>query len=353
MGITFELMTISQHVQISRSAKTNSTKSQVSFKYLINDCNPDEIDVTSLIAGLSQTSKSISSNYFYDELGSQLFEQITDLPEYYPTRTESLILQKYAAEIVSLTGECELVELGSGSSTKTRILLDAYGDRNLPLKYIPIDISSSILETSSKQLAIDYRGLEIYGMIGTYEMALKHLPISTLPTRMISFLGSTLGNFNPDEYDAFCDRIANVLQPGEYFLLGVDLQKPLNVLEAAYNDSLGVTAAFNLNLLSHLNHRFEANFDLSQFEHLAFYHKEQHQIEMHLRSLSNQNVYFKSLAMSVDLKIGETIRTEISRKFNLKHLAKDLEKRGFRPIKSWSDSNHWYGLALFQILPLH
>jgi L-histidine Nalpha-methyltransferase len=308
-----------------------------------------------MIDGLNGHPKSLPSKYFYDDLGSELFELITELPEYYPTRTEAAILQNFAAEIAATTGACELVELGSGSSTKTRILLDAFRDRNFPLRYLPIDISGSILESSAIDLLVDYPTLEIHGFVSTYETALKHLPQSQLPTRMVSFLGSTLGNFDPDQYAAFCDRIATVLQPGEYFLLGIDLQKSKKVLEAAYNDASGVTAEFNLNLLQHLNDKFGSNFDPDQFEHLAFYNQEQHQIEMHLRSRSQQTVKLplkESASLCIDFACGETILTEISRKFNLKQLSQDLETRGFRHIKSWTDPNHWYGLLLCQILPL-
>ncbi|MEE3717889.1 L-histidine N(alpha)-methyltransferase [Tumidithrix elongata RA019] len=334
------------------TVRLSSRQSRLNLKHLTapKDIHHDfGIDV---VEGLNKFPKSIPSKYFYDQLGSELFERICDLDEYYPTRTETAILQSYAAEIAAITGECELIELGSGSSTKTRILLDAYRDRGDRLRYVPIDISGSILSNSAIALLSDYPTLAIDGFVGTYELGLQHLPQPHLPTRLLCFLGSTLGNFSPDECDVFCDRLAGVLQAGEYLLLGIDLQKSKSVLEAAYNDRLGVTAAFNLNLLRHLNYKFEGDFDLTRFEHAAFYNQEQHQIEMYLRSLGRQRVNLRSLDLSIDLEPNETMLTEISRKFNLKHLARDLESKGFRHIRSWTDPNHWYGLVLCQILPL-
>ncbi|MCL6750149.1 L-histidine N(alpha)-methyltransferase, partial [Nostoc sp. CCCryo 231-06] len=223
-----------------------------------------------VVKGLTQTSKSLPPCYFYDDRGSELFEQICDLPEYYLTRTETTILQQYAGEIAKITGACELVELGSGSSTKTRILLNAYQQLDYPLHYLPIDVCAGILESSAKQLLTDYPLLQVYALAGTYELALAKLLPTQLPSRMICFIGSSLGNLTPGECDVFFSEITEALQVGEYFLLGIDLRKPKQILEPAYNDSQGVTAAFNLNMLEHLNQRFEGNFDTTQFEHWAF-----------------------------------------------------------------------------------
>ncbi len=302
-----------------------------------------------VINGLTQTPKTLPPKYFYDDHGSLLFEKICELPEYYVTRTETQILQNYASEIAHLTGPCELVELGSGSSTKTRILLDAYQELGHPLHYLPIDISGGILEQSAHSLLKEYPTLHIHGIVSTYETALKHLNPSPLPNRMIGFIGSTLGNLKPEDCHTFFAHVVEALQPGDYFLLGVDLHKSKSILEPAYDDSQGVTAAFNLNMLRHLNRLFSGNFDLSQFEHLAFYNEKEHQIEMHLKSLKNQTVELKTLNLTVEFQEGETIHTEISRKFQFEQIQAELKTLGLVSLKNWTDQNQWFGLMLCQL----
>jgi L-histidine Nalpha-methyltransferase len=297
---------------------------------------------------LTQTPKSLPPRYFYDDRGSQLFEQICELPEYYLTRTETAILQACAGEIAQFTGACELVELGSGSSTKTRILLDAYQQMEYPLRYMPIDVSAGILESSARQLLMDYPSLTIHALVSTYELALQKMPPTQLASRMLCFIGSSLGNLTPGECDRFFSQVANTLELGEYFLLGIDLQKPKHLLEAAYNDSAGVTVAFNLNMLHHLNWRFEGNFDVSRFEHLAFYNQSQSQIEIYLRSLAAQTVELRSLDLTVKLQPDEPILTEISRKFDLALLQQDLRDRGLVPMQLWTDEKQWFGVLLCQ-----
>lgn len=299
--------------------------------------------------GLTQTPKTLPPKYFYDDHGSLLFEKICELPEYYVTRTETQILQNYASEIAHLTGPCEIVELGSGSSTKTRILLDAYQELGHPLHYLPIDISGGILEQSARSLLTEYPTLHIHGIVSTYETALKHLNPSPLPARMIGFIGSTLGNLKPEDCHAFFAHVVDALQPGDYFLLGVDLHKSKSILEPAYDDSQGVTAEFNLNMLRHLNRLFAGNFDLSQFEHLAFYNEKEHQIEMHLKSLKNQIVELKTLNLTVEFQEGETIHTEISRKFQFEQIQAELKTLGLVSLKNWTDENQWFGLMLCQL----
>ena len=305
-----------------------------------------------VIQGLTETLKSLPPRYFYDDRGSKLFEQICELPEYYPTRTETQILRQYGSEISQITGACELVELGSGSSTKTRLLLDAYEANAYPLRYVPIDVSAGILESSAQQLLFDYPSLQVHGLVGTYELALQQLTPTQLPTRMILFLGSTVGNLARQECDIFFSQITAALDVGEYFLLGVDLQKPKHLLEAAYNDSQGVTAEFNLNMLEHLNRRFQGNFDTQLFEHWAFYNDQLHQIEMHLRSLKAQTVRLETLDLTVQFEANETIRTEISRKFDLSIIQEELQAKGLKPTKVWTDPKQWFGLILCQLQPL-
>ncbi len=305
-------------------------------------------DIQAVIQGLSAQPKSLPPRFFYDDRGSRLFEQICQLPEYYLTRTETQIFQTCADAIAQITGACELVELGSGSSTKTRLLLDAYQRANLPLRYVPIDVSAGILKDSAHQLLADYATLKIYGMVGTYEQALHALMPSTLPSRLIAFIGSTLGNLLPDECDQFLAHIAEALEPGDYFLLGIDLQKSIDVLEAAYNDSQGITAAFNLNMLHHLNQKFAANFDGTQFEHVAFYNTALNQIEMHLKSLTHQEVHFSAPNFSVSFEAGETIHSEVSRKFDLQQMQQQLRSHGLATVKVWTDPQEWFGVILAQ-----
>lgn len=327
--------------------------SRLSLECLINgiDTNSHKASNSEVMVGLTKYPKSIASKYFYDDLGSELFERICELPEYYPTRTEMAILQMYAPEIAAIAGSCELVELGSGSAIKTRILLDAYESLNYPLRYIPIDISAGILETSAFDLLNDYPTLEVHGLVGTYELALQRLHSFNpqhLSKRMLIFLGSTLGNLNSQECDRFFEQITGALNSGDYFLLGIDLHKSKSLLEPAYNDAQGVTAQFNLNMLRHLNYRFDGNFDLSQFKHQAIYNDYQQQIEMYLQSQVSQTVTLRSLNLTIYLEAGEKILTEISRKFDLSRLERDLSSKGLKPVKTWTDSQQWFGMILCQ-----
>ncbi len=305
-------------------------------------------DAQAVIQGLGTQPKSLPPQFFYDDRGSLLFEQICELPEYYLTRTETQIFQTYADSLAQITGACELVELGSGSSTKTRLLLDAYQRADLPLRYVPIDVSAGILKDSAHQLLKDYPTLKIYGIVGTYQKALHTLMPLTLPSRLIAFIGSTLGNLPPKACDQFLAQIADAMKLGDYFLLGIDLQKSPEVLEAAYNDSQGVTAAFNLNMLRHLNQKFDANFAEGQFEHLAFYNRGANQIEMHLRSLTDQTVQFKALNFSATFAQGETIHSEVSRKFDLQQIQQQLRSHHLEPVHVWTDPKQWFGVILSQ-----
>jgi dimethylhistidine N-methyltransferase len=329
-----------------------SVQERLRIQHLLN-LNPSSDAETNthsdVIQGLTETPKSLSPQYFYDDRGSELFERICELPEYYPTRTETAILRQYASEIAQITGPCELVELGSGSSTKTRLLLDAYNALGYPLRYLPIDVSAGILESSAEQLLADYPSLQVHGLVSTYELALEQLTPTQLPSRMIFFLGSTLGNLNPQECDRFFTQITAALHVGEYFLLGVDLQKSKQLLEAAYNDSQGVTAEFNLNMLEHLNRRFQGNFDTRLFEHQAFYNERLHQIEMHLRSLKPHTVCLEALDLTVKFEANETIMTEISRKFDLSAIQQELQVKGLKALQVWTDPKQWFGLLLCQV----
>jgi L-histidine Nalpha-methyltransferase len=305
-------------------------------------------DGSDVIQGLTQTPKTLPCKYFYDDRGSELFEQITDLPEYYPTRTEQAILETYVSEIIALTGACELIELGSGSSRKTHTLLTAYSQLPDPLHYYPIDVSAGILRSTALDLLATYPQLNVCGVAGTYERALENLPPRIIENRLLMFLGSTMGNLDDRSRDIFLTQVQQALQPGEFFLLGVDLQKPIEILEAAYNDAQGVTAAFNLNVLCHLNDRFDGNFNLDRFAHLAFFNSTASQIEMHLKSSIDQTIKLKALDLEISFKAGETIHTEISRKFNISALADTLADHALQPLKVWTDPQAWFGLILCQ-----
>ena len=307
------------------------------------------IDGKDVIRGLTEKPKSLPPKYFYDDPGSQLFEQICELPEYYPTRTEAWILQQYADEIAEITNCCELIELGSGSSTKTQALLTAYQKISGSCRYLPIDVSGGILKTSVLQLQEKYPDIAIHGLLGTYEQALVHLESNYLQSRMLFFLGSSLGNFNPEECDIFLNQVSQTLQPGDYFLLGIDLQKPTDILEAAYNDSQEVTAAFNLNMLSHLNWRFQGNFDISLFRHQAVYNQVDHQIEMYLHCQKSHWVNLEILDLKVHFLEGESILTEISRKFDLRTIETQLQSKGLNTVKTWTDEKGCFGLILCQV----
>jgi L-histidine Nalpha-methyltransferase len=343
------LMTISQTAS-SKISLDNSIEKRFQIEHLlVSTTVVSSIAGTDVAQGLTQTQKTLPPRYFYDDRGSDLFEQICELPEYYLTRTETAILQKYAREISARTGACELVELGSGSSTKTRILLDAYKQQGFPLRYLPIDVSGGMLENSALALLKDYPSLKVHALAGTYELALAQLRPKELSSRMICFIGSSLGNLNPQECDIFFSQIKDALHVGEYFLLGVDLQKPKNIIEGAYNDSQGVTAAFNLNMLEHLNWQFNGNFDTSEFEHWAFYNETKNQIEMHLRSLKTQTAQLAALKLKVCFEEGETILTEISRKFDLEVLQTELKAKGLEPVQVWTDEKQFFGLFLCKL----
>ncbi|MEL6552902.1 MAG: L-histidine N(alpha)-methyltransferase [Cyanobacteria bacterium J06621_11] len=301
-----------------------------------------------VIDGLTSKPMSLPPKYFYDEKGSQLFEQICELPEYYPTRTERSILQTAGDAIAQKTGPCEIVELGSGSSTKTRILLDAYQSAGLPLRYLPIDVSDTMLSESATALLAEYLSLSVHALASTYEPALAALPPRQLPARMILFIGSTIGNLSPAECEQFLALISQRLEIGDYFLLGLDLQKETSVLEAAYNDTQGVTAAFNLNMLIHLNQRFEGDFDSTKFSHIAHYNSVENQIEMHLESLRPQTVRLHKLGLTVAFEEGDRILSEISRKFDLGEMTRSLSTHNLTVTQTFTDKNQWFGVLLAQ-----
>lgn len=326
----------------------NFKQQRLDIDYLLDPKVIEKEDILDVISGLNQSLKMLPARYFYDAQGSQLFEDICQLPEYYPTRTEASILKQYSEEIIDQTKALELVELGSGSSTKTRYLLDAYKNNHSSLCYIPVDVSGSILKDSADNLLRDYSQLTIQGKVATYSQALQQLSHNYLGNRIIIFLGSSIGNFNSLKCDRFIGQVKSALNPGDYFLLGIDLQKPVSILEAAYNDQQGVTAAFNLNMLKHLNNRFAGNFDLNLFKHQAIYNQVENQIEMYLISQQEQTITLSSLDLTIKLAKSEKILTEISRKFNLEQMKSYLGDRNLNLIQTYTDPQEWFGLLLCQ-----
>ncbi|MFI4986489.1 MAG: L-histidine N(alpha)-methyltransferase [Alphaproteobacteria bacterium] len=300
--------------------------------------------------GLGSRPKRLPCRFFYDELGSQLFERICRLPEYYLTRTENALLAAVAGEIALRTGACELIELGSGSSIKTQHLLDAYATLDPALSYSAIDVSPTSLGLGAAQLLARYGGLAVHAIVGTYEAGLAVLAgtrdAGDRRPRLLVFLGSTIGNLTEEETAHFLRAARAALKPGDWLLIGTDLEKEPAIIEAAYNDSEGVTAAFNLNILRHINRRFRADFALDRFAHRAFYNRGRRQIEMHLVSLAEQEVRIAALGVEQHLVEGETIETEISRKFALASFAEVLAACGFAVAAAHTDPRHWFGLTL-------
>lgn len=300
--------------------------------------------------GLAQPyHRWLSPAYFYDAKGAALYEAITALPEYYLTRTEAQLLKHIAPEIYQITNHTQIVELGSGSSIKTRILLDIWTHQSATT-YIPIDINPAVLTESTKALAKDYPQLSVIGLAGRYEKGLSILPANS--QQLLLFLGSTIGNFSPQQQSAFFTQLHALTHPGSSLLIGFDCQpnsrKPKAVIEAAYNDAQGITAQFNLNMLRHLNHQLDGNFDLSQWAHVAFYNDNAHQIELYLKSLTNQQVTFGALKQQYHFAQDEMILTEISRKYDPQKLATWFSEHGFSTLKLWTDDACYFGLLLLQ-----
>ncbi len=299
--------------------------------------------------GLTARPKELAPKYFYDELGSQLFERITELPEYYPTRTEREILSQRSAEIVAAAGEPgTLVELGSGSAAKTRHLLSAMRDAGCLATYVPVDISEEITHETAKSLVEEYPGLTIRGLVCDFEHDLERIPNGG-GGRLVAFLGGTIGNLYPDARHDFLTRIAALLEPGDQILLGTDLVKDPDRLEAAYDDPGGVTAEFNKNVLRVLNREFGGDFDLDEFEHVARYDTEAARMDIRLRSLAEQTVRLDGLDLTVRFAAGEEMRTEISSKFTRERLERVYLDAGLRPDGWFTDPAEDYALSLASV----
>lgn len=291
--------------------------------------------------GLTADPKVLFPKYFYDALGSRLFEAICELPEYYVTRAEAEIIQRHAAEMAgALDGPVRLVELGSGDARKTRLLIETLVARQGGLEYLPIDVSRSAVEQSAERLLHVFPELTVTAFVGDYQAGLRALRGERVQPgfrTLALFLGSTIGNLDPADRIALLREIRAVLRPGDGLLLGVDLRKPESVLLPAYDDPLGVTAAFNLNLLSRINHELGGGFDLAAFRHRARWNREESRIEMHLESLREQTVPIRDAGLEVRFAAGETIHTESSYKLDPGQVAEMAAASGFTLRRTWTD----------------
>ena len=294
--------------------------------------------------GLQQTPKSLPPKWFYDSVGSDLFDQITRLPEYYPTRAEAEILRARSAEIASASTADTLVELGAGTSEKTRRLLDALRERGSLRRFVPFDVDASMLSATASAIQREYAGVEIHAVCGDFEEHLTEIPGGG--RRLFAFLGSTIGNLTPAPRAEFLATLASVMRPGDSLLLGTDLVKDTERLVRAYDDAAGVTALFNRNVLAVINRELDADFDVEAYRHVARWNSEEERIEMWLRADSNQRVRVGALDLSVDFAAGEEMLTEVSCKFRPDGVGAELAAVGLRRIRWWTDSAGDFGLSL-------
>jgi L-histidine N-alpha-methyltransferase len=297
--------------------------------------------------GLTAEPRYLHPKYFYDEVGSKLFDAICELPEYYPTRTEAAILAEHGDQIVARAAASALVELGSGSSQKTGFLLAPMLRHNAGALYVPVEISESAVSEAAERLIDEHPGLRVVPVIGDFEAELGDLP--TADARLFAFLGSTIGNFTPAQMHDFLIGLGRVMQPEDSLLIGIDLVKDRAELEAAYNDSAGVTARFNKNLLAVVNRELDGDFALDDWQHVAFFDERDCWIEMRLRSARAQRVELRAIDLTIDFAPGDEIRSEISRKFKRAQFGEDLSAAGFS-LEGWfSDNDERFALALAQL----
>lgn len=300
-----------------------------------------------VLDGLTAEFKELPPKWFYDDHGSELFEQITRLEEYYPTEAERSILRTHAANIVAAADADTLVELGSGAADKTRVLLDGLTATGQLRRFVPFDVSDGILRASSVQLLKEYPGLTIHGIVGDFEHHLARIPSEG--RRLIAMLGGTIGNFAPVERKGFMSEIAAGMSPDDTFLLGTDLVKDRTRMITAYDDPQGVTAAFNKNVLSVLNARLGADFDLRKFEHVARFDETDEWMDLRLRSLVEHDVHIPALPLTVHFGQGEEMRTEISAKFRRDGLEAELGAIGLEVVEWWTDPAGDYALSLSRL----
>jgi L-histidine Nalpha-methyltransferase len=298
-----------------------------------------------VLDGLTRPFKELPPKHFYDARGAELFDQICELPEYYPTRTERSILQEAAEQLASATLAEELVELGSGTAAKTRVLLDALHRAGTLKLYIPVDVTESMVRDCAQELTEEFPGLRVHGVIGDFERHLDRVPEAQGP-RVVVFLGGTIGNFPPGSRRRFLREIAKLLGPEDYLLMGTDLVKDPQVLTQAYDDAQGVTAEFNRNLLTVLNRELQADFDPDDFEHVAMFNREHEWIEMRLRARREHTTTVRDLGLSVHFEQGEEMRTEISAKFTRERVEDDLSAAGLEIVNWLTDPEQLFAITL-------
>ena len=298
-----------------------------------------------VLDGLTRPLKELPPKYAYDSRGAALFDRICELPEYYPTRTERSILERVAGELIATTGASELVELGSGSATKTRLLLDAMAAAGTLQRFVAVDVTERVVRESAAELTREYPGLAVHGLIGDFERHLDRLPPATGP-RLLAFLGGTIGNFVPASRQRFLRTIAGLLADGDHLLLGTDLVKDRATLEAAYDDSDGITAEFNRNILHVINRELGANFDPAGFQHVARFDAENEWMDIRLRAREAQEVVLPAIDLKVRFAAGEELRTEISAKFTRERVAAELAAAGLALAAWHTDENDWFALSL-------
>ncbi len=323
-----------------------TNKQEFKINDVLHRSSKEEI-VDEIFQGLSKKDKYISCKFFYDSLGSKLFEEITRLPEYYPSRTEKNILKKKSPEISKyIEHKTDIVELGSGDCSKISIILSAvdYSIRN-SLRYIPVDISISAIRDSAAVLQERYKGIGVYGISADFTRDMGFIPSAS--KRLICFFGSTLGNLPAEEQTELLNGLKNIMKPGDNLLLGIDMVKDSEILESAYNDKSSVTAAFNKNILNVVNRLVNTDFDTAQFEHLAFYNNKESRIEMHLRALSEMEIYSLHFPEKIVVRKGETIHTENSRKFTYADISKFSLLTGLNVENVFMDPNKWFSLVQF------
>jgi L-histidine N-alpha-methyltransferase len=312
------------------------------------DGNEERSLADDVLDGLTRPFKELPPKHFYDARGAELFDQICELPEYYPTRAERAILEGAAEELAELTGAVELVELGSGTAAKTRVLLDALEAAGTLRRYIPVDVTESMVRDCAEELTSEYPGLRVHGVIGDFERHLDRVPPATGP-RIVAFLGGTIGNFPPGSRRRFLRKIARLLGPDDHLLMGTDLVKDPRMLEAAYDDAQGVTAEFNRNVLRVLNRELQADFDPDDFEHVAVFDHEHEWIEMRLRARREHTTVVRGLDLPVHFAAGEELRTEISAKFTPERLEGDLSAAGLELVRWLTDPDGLFALTLSRI----
>ncbi len=296
------------------------------------------------LAGLTATPKTLPPRWFYDETGSALFDEITRLPEYYPTRAERAVLERHAGEIAASARGEVLVELGSGTSEKTRLLLTALREAGTLRRFVPIDVDPSVLRAAGAAITADYPGVDVEAVVADFTRHLGELPRGG--RRMIAFLGSTIGNLEPEPRAKFLAELSGTLGPEDSFLLGTDLVKDPQRLVRAYDDAAGVTAAFNRNVLAVLNRELDAGFDPDAFDHVALWDAEREWIEMRLRSRVEQVVRVGALDLDVPFAAGEEMRTEVSAKFRREGVEAELAAAGLRMTHWWTDPDGDFGVSL-------